>query len=171
MSSQPKEPSRAVLASTLCLTFPLPFLPRVSFVQMPRGKEWPSQCPAPSLGFCLKSWIVAAYGPLFKVYLASLALGRLTHKLPVSVTGSGEALGVFSHLKPHVKCTVIILIIFDTGENKTQRSMLSTHGCVFDQNPQLPWAVSVPLQLGKKVEQAAHAAWGQRSRSALFPCP
>ena len=26
-------------------------------------------------------------------------------------------------------------------------------------------------QLGKKVEQAAHAAWGQRSRSALFPCP
>ena len=105
------------------------------------------------------------------MYLASLALGRLTHKLPVSVTGSGEALGVFSHLKPHVKFTVIILIIFDTGENKNQRSMLSTHGCVFDQNPQLPWAVSVPLQLGKKVEQVAHAAWGQRSRSALFPCP
>ena len=105
------------------------------------------------------------------MYLASVALGRLTHKLPVSVTASGEALGVFSHLKPHVKFTVIILIIFDTGENKNQRSSLSTHGCVSDQNPQLPRAVSAPLELGKKVEQAAHAAWGQRSRSALCPCP
>ena len=105
------------------------------------------------------------------MYLASVALGRLTHKLPVSVTASGEALGVFSHLKPHVKFTVIILIIFDTGENKNQRSSLSTHGCVSDQNPQRPRAVSAPLELGKKVKQAAHAAWGQRSRSALLPCP
>lgn len=33
------------------LDFPLPFFRRVSFVQMPRGKERPSQSPAPSLGF------------------------------------------------------------------------------------------------------------------------
>ena len=46
------------------------------------------------------------------MYLAFLALGRLTYKPLASVTGSGEALGVFSHLKPHVSITVIILIIF-----------------------------------------------------------
>ena len=46
------------------------------------------------------------------MYLAFLALGRLTDKPLVSVTGSGEALGFFSHLKPHVNVTAIILIIF-----------------------------------------------------------
>ena len=105
------------------------------------------------------------------MYLASVALGRLTHKLPASVTASGEALGVFSHLKPHVKFTVIILIIFDTGENKNQRSSLSTHGCVSDQNPQLPRAVSAPLELGKKVEPTATRA-GDRGVVPAFlrPC-
>ena len=49
--------------------------------------------------------------------------------------------------------------------------MLSIHSCVSDQNPQLTRAVSVPLELGKKVEQAAHVAWRQRSQYALFPCP
>ena len=49
--------------------------------------------------------------------------------------------------------------------------MLSIHSCVSDQNPQLTQAVSVPLELGKKVEQAAHVAWRQRSQYALFPCP
>ena len=49
--------------------------------------------------------------------------------------------------------------------------MLGTHGCFSDQNPQLAWAVSVPHDLGKEVEQAAHAAWRQRSRSPLFLCP
>ena len=29
----------------------------------------------------------------------------------------------------------------------------------------------MPLELGKKVGQAAHAAWGQRSQSALLPLP
>ena len=33
--------------------------------------------------------------------------------------------------------------------------MRSTHGCVSDQNPQLARAVSVPLELGKKVEHVA----------------
>ena len=50
-------------------------------------------------------------------------------------------------------------------------SLLSTHGCVSGQNPQLARAVSVPRELGKEVEQAAHAAWRQRSRSPLCPCP
>ena len=49
--------------------------------------------------------------------------------------------------------------------------MLGTHGCVSGQNPQLARAVSVPRELGKEVEQAAHAAWRQRSRSPLCPCP
>ena len=49
--SPAKEPSRAVLASPLCLTFSLPFLRRVGSAQMPRGKERPSQSLAPSLGF------------------------------------------------------------------------------------------------------------------------
>ena len=49
--------------------------------------------------------------------------------------------------------------------------MLGTHGCVSDQNPQLARAVSVPHELGKEVEQAAHTAWRQRSWSPLFPCP
>ena len=59
-------------------------------------------------------------------------------------------------------------------ENKNQGSLLSTHGCVSDQNPQLAWAVSVRCEPGKKVqqgEQAAHVAWRQRSWSALFPWP
>ena len=50
-------------------------------------------------------------------------------------------------------------------------SLLSTHGCVSGQNPQLAQAVSVPRELGKEVEQAADVAWRQRSRSPLFPCP
>ena len=89
----------------------------------------------------------------FEKYLASLALGRLTHKLLASITGSGEAPGVFSHLKPHVKFPVIILIIFGTGVNKNQGPLLITHGCVSDQNPQLAWAVSGPPELGKKVSK------------------
>ena len=95
----------------------------------------------------------------------------MTHKLLASITGSGEALGVFSHLKPHGKFTGILLIIFDSGVNKNQGSLLITHGSVSDQNPQLAQAVSMPLELGKKVGQAAHAAWGQRSQSALLPLP
>ena len=51
LSSQPKEPSRAVLSSPLCLTFSLPFLRRVGFVQMAQGKEQASQSSVPSLGF------------------------------------------------------------------------------------------------------------------------
>ena len=51
LSSQPKEPSRAVLSSPLCLTFSLPFLRRVGFVQMAQGKERASQSSVPSLGF------------------------------------------------------------------------------------------------------------------------
>ncbi|KAI4531379.1 hypothetical protein MG293_017893 [Ovis ammon polii] len=38
------------------------------------------------------------------------ALGRLTHKLFASVTGSGDTLGAFCHLKPHVTGPVIVLI-------------------------------------------------------------
>ncbi|KAG5194841.1 hypothetical protein JEQ12_012130 [Ovis aries] len=38
------------------------------------------------------------------------ALGRLTYKLFESVTGSGDTLGVFCHLKPHVTGPVIVLI-------------------------------------------------------------
>ena len=107
----------------------------------------------------------------FKLYLAFLVLGRLTYKLLASVTGSGDTLGVFYHLKPHVTVTVLVLINFDTGENENQGFLLSTHGCVSGQNPQLSQAVSVPRELGKEVEQAAHVAWRQRSQSPLFPCP
>ncbi|KAI4531380.1 hypothetical protein MG293_017894 [Ovis ammon polii] len=38
------------------------------------------------------------------------ALGRLTYQLLASVTGSGDTLGVFCHLKPHVTGPVIVLI-------------------------------------------------------------
>ncbi|KAI4559242.1 hypothetical protein MJG53_017768 [Ovis ammon polii x Ovis aries] len=38
------------------------------------------------------------------------ALGRLTYKLFASVTGSGDTLGAFCHLKPHVTGPVIVLI-------------------------------------------------------------
>ncbi|KAI4559245.1 hypothetical protein MJG53_017771 [Ovis ammon polii x Ovis aries] len=38
------------------------------------------------------------------------ALGRLTYKLFESVTGSGDTLGAFCHLKPHVTGPVIVLI-------------------------------------------------------------
>uniref|UniRef100_A0AC11EPV4 Uncharacterized protein n=1 Tax=Ovis aries TaxID=9940 RepID=A0AC11EPV4_SHEEP len=38
------------------------------------------------------------------------ALGRLTHKLFASVTGSGDTLGAFCHLKPHVTGPVIVLL-------------------------------------------------------------
>ena len=107
----------------------------------------------------------------FKLYLAFLVLGRLTYKLLASVTGSGDTLGVFYHLKPHVTVTVLVLISFDTGENKNQGSLLSTHGCVSGKNPQLAQAVLVPRELGKEVEQAAHTAWRQRSWSPLFHCP
>ena len=107
----------------------------------------------------------------FKLYLAFLAIGRLTYKLLASVTGSGDTLGVFCHLKPHVTVTVLVLISFDTGENKNQGSLLSTHGCVSGKNPQLAQAVLVPRELGKEVEQAAHTAWRQRSWSPLFHCP
>ena len=54
----------------------------------------------------------AAARTSFKLYLAFLALGRLTSKLLVSVTGSGDALGAFCHLNPHVTVTVIVLIKF-----------------------------------------------------------
>ena len=54
----------------------------------------------------------AAARTSFKLYLAFLALGRLTYKLLASVTGSGDTLGVFCHLKPHVTVTVIVLIKF-----------------------------------------------------------
>ncbi|KAI4559232.1 hypothetical protein MJG53_017758 [Ovis ammon polii x Ovis aries] len=38
------------------------------------------------------------------------ALGRLTYKLFASVTGSGDTVGAFCHLKPHVTGPVIVLI-------------------------------------------------------------
>ncbi|KAI4559251.1 hypothetical protein MJG53_017777 [Ovis ammon polii x Ovis aries] len=38
------------------------------------------------------------------------ALGRLTYKLFASVSGSGDTLGAFCHLKPHVTGPVIVLI-------------------------------------------------------------
>ena len=171
MSSQPEELSRAISQSPL-----LDFFPAFSS-QSQLCSDAPREGAALSVSSSLTGLLfeILDCGCLrtsFEMYLASLALGRLTHKLLLaSITGSGETLGVFSHLKPHVKFTGILLIIFDTRVNKNQGSLLIPHGCVSDQNPQLARAVSMPLELGKKVGQAAPAAWGQRSQSALFPCP
>ena len=170
MSSQPKELSRAVSQSPLLDFFPA--FPSQSQLCSDAPREGAALSVSSSLtGLLFEILDCGCLKTSFEMYLASLALGRLTHKLLASVTGSGEAPGVFSHLKPHVKFTVIILIIFGTGVNKNQGPLLVTHSCVSDQNPPLAWAVSVPLELGKKEGQAAHAAWGQRSQSALFPCP
>ena len=170
MSSQPEELSRAISQSPL-----LDFFPAFSS-QSQLCSDGPREGAALSVSSSLTGLLfeILDCGCLrtsVEMYLASLTLGRLTHKLLACITGSGEALGVFSHLKPHVKFTRILLIIFDTRVNKNQGSLLIPHGCVSDQNPQLARAVSMPLELGKKVGQAAPAAWGQRSRSALFPCP
>ena len=54
----------------------------------------------------------AAARTSFKLYLAFLAFGGLTYKLLASVTGSGNALGVFCHLKLHVTITIIVSINF-----------------------------------------------------------
>ena len=170
MSSQPKELSRAVSQSPLLDFFPA--FSSQSQLCFDAPREGAALSVSSSLtGLLFEILDCGCLRTSFEKYLASLALGRLTHKLLASITGSGEAPGVFSHLKPHVKFTVIILIIFDTRVNKNQESLLITHGSVSDQNPQLARAVSMPLELGKKVGQAAHAAWGQRSQSALFPCP
>lgn len=95
------------------LDVPPPFLCRVSFVQMSRGKERPLSLQLPHWASLLLEILdCGCLRTSFKMYLAFLALGRLTYKLLAFVTGRGEALGVFSHLKPHVSITLIILIIF-----------------------------------------------------------
>ena len=88
------------------------------------------------------------------MYLASLTLGRLTHKLLACITGSGEALGVLSHLKPHVKFTGILLIIFDTRVNKNRGPCLFPTVVFLIRIPSLPGLFQCHLNLGRR--------WGKR---------
>ena len=149
MSSQPKELSRAVSQSPLLDFFPA--FPSQSQLCSDAPREGAALSVSSSLtGLLFEILDCGCLRTSFEKYLASLALGRLTHKLLASITGSGEALGVFSHLKPHVKFTVIILIIFGTGVNKNQGPLLITHGCVSDQNPPLAGLFQCHLNLGRR---------------------
>ena len=102
----------------------------------------------------------------FKLYLAFLAIGRLTYKLLASVTGSGDTLGVFCHLKPHVthsNCIDQVYLI--PGKTRTRGPCLVPMVVFLIRIPSLPGLFQWLFQ------QAAHAAWRQRSRSPLCPCP
>ena len=147
MSSQPKELSRAVSQSPL-----LDFFPAFSS-QSQLCSDAPREGAALSVSSSLTGLLfeILDCGCLrtsFEKYLASLALGRLTHKLLASITGSGEALGVFSHLKPHVKFTGILLIIFDSGVNKNQGSLLKVVFLI--RIPSLPRLFQCHLNLGRR---------------------
>ena len=110
MSSQPKELSRAVSQSPLLDFFPA--FSSQSQLCFDAPREGAALSVSSSLtGLLFEILDCGCLKTSFEKYLASLALGRLTYKLLTSVTGSGGALGVFSHLKPHVTVTVIVLII------------------------------------------------------------
>ena len=154
MSSQPKELSRAVSQSPL-----LDFFPAFSS-QSQLCSDGPREGATLSVSSSLTGLLfeILDCGCLktsFEMYLASLALGRLTHKLLLaSITGSGEALGVFSHLKPHVKFTGILLIIFDTRVNKNRGPCLFPTVVFLIRIPSLPGLFQCHLNLGRR--------WGKR---------
>ena len=87
----------------------------------------------------------------FKLYLAFLALGRLTYKLLASVTGSGDALGGQGQ-----------------GRGETSSSVSRLHGPLAPPPSQVHVALKQPRQAGDS-DQKHNRGYQARTPGSCFP--